>query len=229
MSGLDYHVSIAMQKALPLLAGLIAQAWAILRVAERVAPTRISRLAHARVLRLIRPAEALVRRLIALLAEKVHSTPLPPQRPHVPIRPAMVSGAEPEGPGAAAPQPETPTFALYEFMPSFVRHYLEGETTPVPQSGFGPPAPTCNPGRLIARLEALQQAIDNRHAIALRLARSTPRKIARNSAARVTPWRLGWPPGGKSAHTEPWLADMLSLFMMAIRRIPPPQRPQIAI
>ncbi len=237
MSGLDHHVSIAMQKAIPLLMSLIAQASAILALASRAGTTRISRIAHARALRLIRPAEALVRRLIVLLANKLHTTPLPPRAPTS----AMVSEAEPQGPGsrsAAAhgstsltmsPRGGAPSFALFEPNPAFARMYAEGEAIPVPARAFGPPAPTCHPARLLARLEALQAAIENREALALRHARSIPRKIAKDCFARVNPWRVGAAPGVRSRHTEPWLADMLSLFMMAIRRIPPPERPRPAL
>ena len=244
MSGLDHHVSIAMQKAIPLLMSLIAQASAILALASRAGTTRISRSAHARALRLIRPAEALVRRLIVLLANKLHTTPLPPLPPNPDRRSLRRQGpmdqtAEPERAAEDRTMDtrlrghlrslQPPSFALFEPNPAFARMYAEGEAIPVPARAFGPPAPTCHPARLLARLEALQAAMENREALALRHARSIPRKIAKDCFARVNPWRVGAAPGVRSRHTEPWLADMLSLFMMAIRRIPPPERPRPAL
>lgn len=153
----------------------------------------------------------------------------------------MVSEAEPQGPASrigsahgpasltCAPPGRAPTFTLFEPNPAFARMYAEGETIPVPARQFGPPNPTCHPARLLARLEALQAAIENREALALHHARSIPRKIAKDCFARVNPWRVGAAPGIRSRHTEPWLTDMLALFMMAIRHIPPPERPRPAL
>lgn len=222
MDALKSHVDVAVERAWPQLLALIARAAAILHVSEGIAPTLVTRTARKAALRLIRPAEALVRRLIFTLAARYHTTPLPPG-PHLP--PEDKPGPAPR---TAAPittsGPRTPNFRLFEHVAS-----LASIIGPPRAETFGPPKPPtklCSPARLIARIDALKHAIETHADLAARYARAVPRAIAERWCARVDPLRRGHPPGAASRHTEPWLADSLYLLTMWIRRIDPPLRPE---
>jgi len=156
------------------------------------------------VLRLLRPAEAALRRLIVMAAEgmKVRAR-------------VRRSGPMPKLPKAEKSDDHIPPFPLFDprkWFPELAksRRALRG---PGPRiSGFGdgswtphtPPPPTdFNPVRLCGRLQALHKALEEIPKQAKRLVRMQARRRATNEPLKRTePLRSGWPPGHRKHQTH---------------------------
>ena len=74
----DRHLKGAMERAWPQLSQLLARLMLVIGLSEDRTPERIPRVLRVHILRLLRPAEALARRLIVLMAREVELTALSP-------------------------------------------------------------------------------------------------------------------------------------------------------
>lgn len=179
------------------------EAEAVAEPGEGVAPTLPRRL-HRAVLRLLRPAESAVRRLVIVTARDIVVT-LPPLRPRKPepkrksvfltarIGTGVILPRGVHPPGALAPRPRhSLSLPLFDPPRRIARSRRPTSTVSVPRisvPGFTRPAPLPPPPspddpvdatRLALRLEALSRALDNLPAQAKRFARWRARaEIAR--------------------------------------------------
>lgn len=192
---------------------------------------QIHRHTRLKALRLLRPAEAMTRRVIALMALNM-----------------TVEADEPgrETAGHRKPTPHagrgSTGFALFEPVPTCAacfdtgrrrRRFTSGPriidlaapfapVSPPPTASIPPQTPA---DMLLARIDALQSAIDAPEKLARRLARRTARTLADpQSPKRVTPLRPGWPPGLPGRETPDWLGAVLLDLNYAIRCRPPPRQ-----
>ena len=222
-----------MARAWPQLSQLLARLMLVIGLSEDRTPERIPRVLRVHILRLLRPAEALARRLIVLLAREVE---LEQARFRLGERPS--SKAQDEGRTIEGGHKRS-SFTFFE--PLCTRRYA-----PSPQRPIGPgprilcldaPYPAApatetagdaSTAPLIARLRGLKRVLERPETYALRHARflakrNGPPPLRGGSGwGRLSPIRPGWPPGRRSPHTPPWLADMLAHFTSEIRCGPPP-------
>jgi hypothetical protein len=218
MECIDRHLSLALTRAWPLLERLVAALAAKTGGVNGEIPHAL----RLHVLRLLRPAEALLRRIIVLMAHEIESLPAP------------VPAAPPPGGRPTLRRVGQPGFQLFEKVPGFASVF--GPTFASPRIGANPrildldapyPMPTAKadrgrrPDRLIVRVRALQAALARRAKIARRLARYWARQKARPAGpARTGPLRPGWPPGSRDRQTPDWLKDVLLHIASEIRRCP---------
>ena len=170
--------------ALPHLAWVIAAMRALIGT-----HTRLPLAIRPKVLALLRPAEALARRLLILLAKDIS----PDTRGSRPF-PEDLKGrrAEPvEGQG-----PATPRFHLSEPLVTFAV-LMARQRTPVRLLHWHIPAPAAQsadkPDRILTRLAALDTLVSHPKGAARRMARWLARHEAR--PGRRSPLRIGYPPG----------------------------------
>ena len=187
--------------------------------------------------RWIRPCllavEALARRLLILDAL------------HLPV-PALRKYPEPSGrrvqlaqstPAGTAPS-RRPAFALFEPIASLrAGFYIEG----MGKGRFGPrilpriidicaadspkapPERTERTNKLADRVAALRLVIEERAAVAARIARRLARAHAPDSPNRQrSPLRPGHPPGSRSRQLPEWLREGLDMIALELRGWPPP-------
>ncbi|RIJ25859.1 hypothetical protein D1224_01700 [Henriciella barbarensis] len=176
-----------------------------------------------RAMRLLRPAEALARRIITLLADRLEAD-LPPLR---------------DGGGQKRPEPvrrrHSAGFVLFEPVatcaasisrPGRGRRFHAGPRI-VDVLGLIAVSPTqrdtpAKP-RLEGRIAALQKAVEAPERHALRLARRRARALSSDGPRpRLTPLRPGWPPGIRGRETPGWLTAVLDDLTVQIRCRPPP-------
>lgn len=191
---------------------------------------QIDRGMRLKALRLLRPAEAMVRRVIALMALNMTVEADEPRREtarHRKPSPHANCGAT--------------GFALFEPVPTCAacfdtgrrrRRFSAGPRIIDLAAPFAPVSPPLTPetppqtpgDTLLARIDALQSAIDAPEKLARRLARRTARTLADpQSPKRITPLRPGWPPGLPGRETPDWLGAVLLDLNSAIRCRPPPR------
>ena len=162
--------------------------WARQLVKDPDAET-IARHVHAEVLRILRPAESMVWRMLLILALKAPITPI------APVSPAKAGASGHTGPAPATPGPR-PALALFPLTePLTIRLPRQGLPyvkfgprihvfgsgmvwRPLPEETAPPPLPTAP---LLARLSRLDAVLADPDAHAARLARW----IARNRGARA--------------------------------------------
>ncbi|WP_084396267.1 hypothetical protein [Henriciella aquimarina] len=223
----DRHLKIAMERAWPLLTGLAATLAALIGLSDSIAPKRVSRSVHIRAMRLLRPAEALLRRLIVLMARELygnlsgtHPTALSP----IHVSPDLVR--------VKRDQTKKAHFQLFEPLATVAS--CDSHRAPKPVGNprilsLDAPYPAevekpdgLSAARLVARVRALRKVLDNPKHRAKRFARFLARKAAANTPmGRLNPVRPGWPPGARSRHTPPWLTDMLRHLGPEVRKHPP--------
>lgn len=237
MSGPERHLAIAMERAWPLLGRLVARVAAMLGLEGGTGPDRIPRFLHRRALRLIRPAEALVRRLIVLMARDM-DLPAAAAVPAslTPQARAALSRARRRAAAARRTEAAPPRFQLFEPLPSLsglMRERRAEPAGPGPRILFldqpYPVAPVTEPGMsagpLIARLKALETVLANPGKRARRHAKFLARKRRSNAPpGRLNPIRPGPAPGARSRHTPPDLLDLL-VYMAHEERTGPPAAP----
>ncbi len=224
-----------MARIRPQLEALLARLMLLAGVVDGAGPERIPHALRRYILRLLRPAEALTRRLIVLMAREMEVG-------RHPGRPESV-------PGPSAPRKQVPDHASrVRDDGATTTHFQLFETLytrrrrprPVYVPGIGPrilcldaPYPAApvtdtaeddaSAAPLIARLRGLQAILENPEKLARRHARFLARKAALPplERGRTSPVRPGWPPGYRSPHTPPWLKDALAHLTSEIRRGPP--------
>jgi len=222
-----------MARAWPLLRQMVQVMTGMLGMDEDTAPERISHALRIAVLRLLRPAEALTRRLIVLMAWEVEV----PKDLNPVCGKATQSADQKRDPAPDKDRTARPHFTLFEPLRMPRSIFLD---TPAPARlkpvGPGPrilsfdrpypvspaPAPDTNAASLTGRIRALQRAlaapekIARRHAIFLERDRRSNRL-----PGRVNPIRPGPPPGMRSRHTPPDLKELLQFIGYEARQGPP--------
>ena len=181
------------------LTGIVAALFAMLGLQANVLVARIPRDVHRAVLRLLRPAESALRRLIVIAARGLVVT-LPPSRP-------MLSRPVKQGGGARL------SFQLFDSRKRFATakrrrmvpriHVFTADPRvpilwPAPLPAADPAAPPdgrVDGGRLGLRLLALKRALEDLPRQAKRLARWRARREKAPSPKFKLPLRPGPPPG----------------------------------
>lgn len=212
MSGPDRHLTLAMARAWPQLERLAALVAALLGLFDGRVPARISRGARLGALRLLRPAEALVRRLIVMMAYLMDVQPVP----------AALSPAHVQHETVKRGQGTQPRFRLFEPLPGFARVFAAPAAPQGPEkAGESPAERPVSAAMLVRRLEGLEAVLAAPEAHARRYARWRARRRRMARPGRTDPVRPGYPPGVRSRHTPDWLKDRLVQFASALRRWPP--------
>jgi hypothetical protein len=185
--------------------------------------TTLPRHLHRAVLRLLRPAEAAVRRLVIVAARDLVLPPPAPQRPRKPKpKSAILRGRvgtvillprnvpHPEVRGEAEPR-RTLCLPLTDPLPRWRRRRPVPSGIPrISLAGFGAPSPVpvrrplsagdpIDASRLALRLQALGRALDDLPGQARRFARWRSR-LYHGQFHRISPLRPGRPPGRQPAN-----------------------------
>lgn len=211
MSGPDRHLTLAMERAWPQLERLAVMVGALLGLFDGLVPARISRGARLGALRLLRPAEALVRRLIVMMAYLMDVQPVP----------AALSPAHVQHETVKRGLSPKPRFRLFEPLPGFSGVFAAPGTSQAPERATESPAKPVSAAMLVRRLEGLEAVLAAPEAYAARYARWRARRRRMARPGRTDPVRPGYPPGVRSRHTPDWLKDSLVQFASALRRWPP--------
>ena len=197
------------------LKGIIADLFAILEFAGLATVARLPRSVHSAVLRVLRPAESAVRRLIVIAARGL-VVKLAPARPDLRPRPA-----KPIAKGLGSSRP--PSFQLFDPRKRFKPVRAMKSIQRVPRIAFlslpdptvaaiwaaraaRAPAPAAAPApppsdglasakSLTRRLQALKSALEDLPRQAKRLARWQQRRLAAPDLKFLSPLRPGRPPG----------------------------------
>lgn len=203
---------------------VIAAMVALVGMAESVSVSVLPRHVHLRVLRLLRPAESAVRRLVVILERDVTVTPRAP-------RPAPKPGAIPKRRAG-----RVPAFRLIDRLQQIApqrRKYARGPGPQIIIIGidepvfYTPPKPP-EPEDLIAagqvcrRLASLQNALENLDAQAKRLARWRLRTAKKDGPKRHSPMRPGWPPGHLKRPTHEVHEVLRDCHELAVLALKPP-------
>jgi hypothetical protein len=186
------------------LKGIVAALFAMLGLDGDATVARIPQPLHRAVLRVLRPAESAVRRLVVIAARGL-VVKLPASRP---ISSPMPVG--PIGKGGLS----RPSFQLFDPRKNFAElrqhhrkftrnppriHFFPYDTLRPARPAVADPAPPpdglVNAARLSRRLQALKSALDDLPRQAKRLARWQQRRKASPSHKFLSPLRLGHPPG----------------------------------
>jgi hypothetical protein len=195
---------LAIKRNSEALKGIVAALFAMLGLAGEATVARIPQPLHRAVLRVLRPAESAMRRLIVIAARGLVVKPAP-SRP-MPARPI--------GKGAVRP----PSFQLFDPRKNFAElrqhrvkytrnppriHFFGSDPRvvalwPSPRPAVVPPPPPdglVNAERLTRRLQALKLALEDLPRQARRLARWRVRQETAPSPKFKSPLRPGHPPG----------------------------------
>jgi hypothetical protein len=197
---------LAIERNSEALKGIIAALFAMLGLDGEATVARIPQPLHRAVLRLLRPAESAVRRLIVIAARGL-VVKLALSRP-------MPAGPIKQGGPVRQSGHSCPSFQLFDPRKNFakVRQHRRKFTRNPPRIHFFPydslrpaPPPVADPApppdglvaaeRLTRRLLALQSALEDLPRQAKRLARWQQRRKASPSHKFLSPLRYGHPPG----------------------------------
>lgn len=228
----DRYRQTALANAWPMLDRLVARLCVLAGLASSsssasLASAPLARVLRCKLLRLLRPAEALARRLVLLLARE-----LPADAPASPVGKSARTPSQ----SRTAPGPQS-SFRLFEPVAAFSANAVRGRRQRPPKSAgprlldlsgpFPQPAVQCDeppaprPCRLIARIRGLQRCLAAPERHAARLARAMFRRAASVAVfRRANPLRPGWPPGARSVHTPPEIRTLLSVLCFELRARP---------
>lgn len=188
---------------------VVARLFAMAGLDEAETVTHLPRHLRAALIRLARPTEAAVRRLIVVLAE-LEPAPLPgPAR----AAKAQARGKPKRNPGSA---PTPPAFAIIDPLPNFnsapprfrplsyprITVLGVSEPRPIPDGWIPRTGDPVNATGLCRRLRALKRALDDLPAHGRRLARWHARRLAGRRRGRFSPMRPGHPPGHRKRPTR---------------------------
>ena len=208
---------------------LIARVWPrlvalVAHIAAMVAhASPQDRAVRLKAMRLLRPAEALARRIITLLADQMDSAPLVSDPRGVRANTKLTRKRHSTG------------FILFEPVATCAasigkagrrRRFSSGPRI-VDLLGAHPALPhkqaVSSEPPLSARIAALQTALETPERPAMRLARRRARALSSDAPRpRLTPLRPGWPPGIHGRETPDWLVAALDDLNAQIRCRPPP-------
>ena len=193
---MDWNRAIAVNQAA--LARILAEVAALLDWTLGAEMERLPRVLHSAALRLLRPAESALRRLIVIAAQGL-AVKLPPSRPM------------PKGLKIAGSETGKTNFVLYDRRKVFAvnRPHYNKAAPMVHFFGVSPLVPvfaqprvipdgSVNAASLLRRLSAAQQALADLPKQALRLARWKARRARQEKAKFTEPLRPGIPPGHRS-------------------------------
>ena len=198
----------AIKRNSEVLAGIVETLFVMLGLVGEATVSRISWPAYRAVLRVLRPAESALRRLIVVAARNIVIAP-------VASRPKTARAIKPSKRGTSRP-----SFQLFDLQPRIVLPRRRRTPRAVPRIHFfntdgefitiGPPirpakAPArtksadgmVNAARVIRRLEALESALADLPRQAKRLARWRMREEKSENPSFKTPLRPGRPPGSR--------------------------------
>jgi hypothetical protein len=194
---------LAIKRNSEALKGIVAELFAMLGLAGEATVSRIPQPLHSAVLRVLRPAESAVRRLIIIAARGL-VVKLAPSRP-------MPMPVGPIGKGGGS---RPPSFQLFDTRKYFAElhpqrrkfrrnppriHFYPYDTLRPPRPPItdpvSPPDGLVNAERLTRRLQALKLALDDLPRQARRLARWRVRRDNMQSPKFKSPLRPGPPPG----------------------------------
>jgi hypothetical protein len=203
---------IAVERHRAALLRIVAMLFAMLGLSETAANERISRERHSAVLRILRPAESAVRRLIVFLAQGIEVKPS--RKRSSSSKPRDKSKKRKKGP------PKRSFFQLFDPRKVFAQPRVKRKknTGPGPRitvlghdptiaamrAYWAPPPPPApapvsdgliNAGPLTRRLHALMDALADLPAQAMRLARAEARRMSEPDRPYKSPIRPGRPPG----------------------------------
>ncbi len=200
---MDFDWARAIERNSEALKGIVAELFAMLGLAGEATVARIPQPLHSAVLRVLRPAESAVRRLIIIAARGL-VVKLAPSRP-------MPKPGGPIGKGGGS---RPPAFQLFDTRKNFaeLRQHRRRPTRLSPRIHFYPydtqvparptaadaPAPPdglVGAARLTRRLQALKLALEDLPRQARRLARWRVRRENMPSPKFKSPLRPGPPPG----------------------------------
>ena len=201
---------------------IIAELFAMLEFAGVATVARLPRSVHSAVLRVLRPAESAVRRLIVIAARGL-VVKLAPSRPISHPKPAKPTA---KGIGSSRP----PSFQLFDPRKRLKPVRVMKSTRLVPYIGFLPPPPDPTVAAIFAaraarapapaapppppsdglasaqgltrRLQALKSALEDLPRQAKRLARWQQRRKAAPDLKFLSPLRYGRPPGYRRKPTH---------------------------
>ena len=201
---MDFDWARAIERNSEALNGIVAELFAMLGLAGEAVVGRIPQSLHRAVLRVLRPAESAVRRLIIIAARGL-VVKLPALRP---ISRPMPAGAIGKG------GPSRPSFQLFDTRKNFaelrqhrrkfrrnpprIHCYPYDTLRPAPPpiaSPVSPPDGLVNGERLSRRLQALKLALEDLPRQARRMARWRVRRENMQSPKFKSPLRPGPPPG----------------------------------
>jgi hypothetical protein len=203
------------------LAAIVAQLWALLEVFGGADAVRLPRAVHSSVLRVLRPAESALRRLIVIAARDVVVAPVPksagpapigkrvtPRRPQARMSFKLIDPRKrfqvqrviytTQTPRISFIAPDAPFAPLFAQPPSLVR-------VPLPCAADRP----MSARRLCLRLTALTSALDDIPHQAKRLARWQFKRATQVLPKFSSPLRPGKPPGYRR-RSEHEVDDILS-------------------
>jgi hypothetical protein len=189
------------------LAAIVAQLWALLEVFGGADAMRLPRSVHSSVLRVLRPAESALRRLIVIAARDVMVAPVPKSTGPAPIGKRVTPRKHPsrmsfklidprkrfqvqrviyttQTPRISIIAPDAPFAPIFAQPPSLVR-------VPLPCAADRP----MSARRLCLRLKALTSALDDIPQQAKRLARWQFKRAKEVLPKFSSPLRPGKPPG----------------------------------
>ena len=206
---------LAIKRNSEALKDIIADLFAMLELAGLATVARLPRSVHSSVLRVLRPAESAVRRLIVIAARGL-VVKLAPLRPDSPSKPAKPTA---KGLGSSRPA----SFQLFDPRKRFKPVRAMKSTWRVPRISFLPPPPDPTVAAIFAaraarapapaavppplsdglasaksltrRLEALKSALEDLPRQAKRLARWRQRRKEAPDHKFLSPLRYGRPPG----------------------------------
>jgi hypothetical protein len=208
----DFNWDLAIKRNSEVLAGIVETLFVMLGLVGEATVSRIPLPAYRSVLRILRPAESALRRLIVVAARGVVVKPVA-SRPRL-VGPAKTRNAK------KSLQPRVPSFQLFDPQTRIVLprrrmpprpgpriHMFNADNElvtiwPPPQPATSPAAPPpksadglVSAARAIRRLEALDAALANLPRQAMRLARWRMRQETSPNPSFKTPLRRGHPPG----------------------------------
>jgi hypothetical protein len=196
------------------LKGIIAGLFAMLELAGGITVALLPRSVHSAVLRVLRPAESAMRRLIIIAARGL-VVKLPPSRPVTRPKPAGLIGKDGGSPRSS--------FQLFDARKNFaIRprrkgprvvpriHFFNSDSTvtslwlgrPPIADAAAPPDGLVNAARLTRRLETLKLALEDLPRQARRMARWRARRETTPNPKFRSPLRPGPPPGRRKKPTH---------------------------
>ena len=208
--------ALAIERNSEALKGIVASLFAMLGLEGEATGLRLPRSVHSAVLRVLRPAEYAMRRLIVIAARGL-VVKLAPSRPISRPMPAGAIGKGGQG------SPSGPSFQLFDPRKNFTRrgrrrpvrnppriHFFGSDwavTTwqarPPKADPAPPPDGLVGAERLSRRLQALKLALDDLPRQARRLARWRVRRENAKTPKFKSPIRPGPPPGGRRKPVHP--------------------------
>jgi hypothetical protein len=171
------------------LIGIVATLFAMLGLSAGGAVARVSHRFHRKVLRLLKPAEAAVRRLIVIAARDLVAKPVTP-------RPGQKRGIARKGAS------RRPSFQLFDPRVSFDDGSAPSGGRPTPPLPSRDGDGLIDARRLARRLEALKLALEDLPGQAKRLVRARARRDTIPRLQYLAPMRPGRPPGSRKKPTH---------------------------